>query len=215
MAKTTAKKTTALPDYPDAEYDKAWPQEKNYKFIRKTNDPRFGEVVIVKNHSTGEVLFVKEKLASSKKEATQDIQQLKSRQNLGHRNMLEMVGYSTAIKKQLCSTNYLSRGFYRYPQADMKRDLVNHKKNLTEFSSQELSKMVYDVRGALDHLHGRGLHHGDVRPLLVGLDKNTNNYQLLDRFNDPSPLEKAQINNMLGKRDLYMSPELYLKLKGK
>ena len=38
---------------------------------------------------------------------------------------------------------------------------------------------------------------------------------MLDRFNDPSPLEKAQINNMLGKRDLYMGPELYLKLKGK
>lgn len=58
--------------------------------------------------------------------------------------MLEMVGYTTEIKKQLCSTNYLSRGFYRYPQADMKRELLNHKKNLTEFSSQELNKMVSD-----------------------------------------------------------------------
>lgn len=58
----------------------------------------------------------------------------------------------------------------------MKRELVNHKKNLTEFSSQELSKMTHDARQSLDHLHGRGLHHGDVRPLLVGLDKNSNNY---------------------------------------
>lgn len=29
--------------------------------------------------------------------------------------MLEMVGYTTEVKKQLCSTNYLSRAFYRYP----------------------------------------------------------------------------------------------------
>ena len=51
--------------------------------------------------------------------------------------------------------------------------------------------MVYDIRQALDHLHSRGLSHGDVRPQLIGYDKTTNSYQLLDRFNDPSPLEKA------------------------
>jgi len=59
-----------LSDLPDAEYNRTWPQEKNFKFVRKSNDPRFGEVTIVKNHSTKEVLLVKEKLASSKKEAT-------------------------------------------------------------------------------------------------------------------------------------------------
>lgn len=79
MSNAKVKKPAPLPDYPEEEYNRAWPLEKNYKFIRKTNDPRFGEVVIVKNHSSGEVLFIKEKLASSKKEATADIQQLKSR----------------------------------------------------------------------------------------------------------------------------------------
>lgn len=73
----------------------------------------------------------------------------------------------------------------------MKRELINHKKNLTAFSSQELSKMLNDERQALNHLHSKGFHHGDVRPILIGQDKNTNNFQLLDRFNDPSPLEKT------------------------
>ena len=81
-------KPLPLKDLPDEEYNRVWPAEKNYKFLRNTKDPRFGEVSIVKNHQTGEVLFVKEKLASSKKEATQDIQNLKSRLRLNAPNML-------------------------------------------------------------------------------------------------------------------------------
>lgn len=73
MSKTNESKPIPLEDYPIEEYNKTWSEEKNYKFVRKTNDPRFGEVVIMKNSSTNEVLFVKEKLTSSKKEATIDI----------------------------------------------------------------------------------------------------------------------------------------------
>ena len=104
-----------LPDLPEEAYKTPWVEEKNYKFVRKTNDPRFGDVVILKNHINGDVVLAKEKLVSSKKEATTDINQLKNRMNLNHANMLQMMGYSTEIKKQLCSTNYLTRGFYKYP----------------------------------------------------------------------------------------------------
>lgn len=38
---------------------------------------------------------------------------------------------------------------------------------------------------------------------------------LMDRFRDPSPLTKAQTDNIVNRRDLYMSPSLYKKLKGK
>lgn len=59
--------------------------------------------------------------------------------------MLQMIDYSTAIQKQLCSTNYLSRAFFRYPNVDLKRELQDHKKNLTEFSSGELHKAEIDI----------------------------------------------------------------------
>ncbi len=77
-------------------------------------------------------------MASSKKEATNDIMNLKSRMALNHPNMLQMVDYSTAIKKELCSTHYLSRAFYKYPKTDMHRELLDKKKKLTEFEGNEL-----------------------------------------------------------------------------
>lgn len=58
---------------------------------------------------------------------------------LNNPNMLKMLGYSTVIQKELCSTTYVSKAFYEYPDYDMKRESVEHKKNLTEFSSSELS----------------------------------------------------------------------------
>lgn len=33
--------------------------------------------------------------------------------------------------------------------------------------------------------------HGDIRPEYIGHDKQSNAYLLLDRFRDPSPLEKT------------------------
>lgn len=123
-----------------------------------------------------------------------------------------MVDYSTSVKKNLCSTHYLSRAFYKYPNSDMRRELMDHKKNGTQFSSQDLHQMRNDTLSALNSLHSKNLHHGDVRPMLIGHDKNNGQYSLLDRFKDPSPLEKAQINNLIAKKDIYMSPQLYSKL---
>ena len=106
------KQKTKPTTLPDTEYNKTWAQEKNFKFIKRYNDPRFGEITVMKNHKTGEVIMVKEKMASSKKEATSDIMNLKSRQSLNHQNLLQMVDYSTQIKKELCSTHYISRAYY-------------------------------------------------------------------------------------------------------
>lgn len=40
-----------------------------------------------------------------------------------------MLGYSSSIKKNLCSKNFITQGFYKYPSTDMSRDLKEKKKN--------------------------------------------------------------------------------------
>ena len=209
------KKPTKKPDLPIEEYKRTWPQEKNYKFVKRFNDPRFGEVSVVKNPTTNHVLMVKEKMVTSKMAATNDITELKSRMALNHPNLLKMVNYTTAIKKELCSTNYLSRAYYEFPRTDMHKEQLDRKKALTEFNDRELTHMTYQSLNGLNHLHSKGLAHGDLRPRLVGLDKTINGYSLLDRFADPTPIERCQTNNMVNNKDLYMGPQLYHKLKGK
>lgn len=139
--------------------------------MKKQKDPRFGDITLLKNHQTGEVIFCKEKVANSKKEATADINQLQSRLRLNNPNMLKMIDYSTAIEKQLCSTTYLSKAFYVYPETDMKRALTDHKQNLTEFSSGELNNCKNQIVSALQGLHSKNLVHGDIRPEYIGYNK--------------------------------------------
>lgn len=76
----------------------------------------------MKNHNTGQVVFCKEKMVNSEKEATADIMSLKSRMALNSPSMLKMLGYSTKIEKSLCSTQYVTKAFYDYPESDMKRE---------------------------------------------------------------------------------------------
>jgi len=203
------------PKLPDKDYNYKWPREKEFKFVKKQSDPRFGEITIKKNHKTLEVVFCKEKLAHSQNEATNNILQLRSRQNLNHPNMLQMLGYSAQIKKNLCSTSYLTQGYYRYPPTDLKRELKEHKERGTQFSNHDLNKIRDDMANALHHLHSKNLKHGDIRPIYTGKDKKTNTHLLLDRFKDQSNVEKTQTNNLINKRELFMSPELYKKLQGK
>lgn len=68
MSKDTKKQI--VPDLSETEYTTAWPLEKSFKYLKKQKDPRFGEITLLKNHSNGQVIFSKEKMASSKKEAT-------------------------------------------------------------------------------------------------------------------------------------------------
>lgn len=54
-----------------------------------------------------------------------------------------------------------------------------------------------------------------MRPQLIGYDKADTRFQVLDRLADPSPIERVQSQNIIGKKDLYLSPELYKKLQGR
>lgn len=50
MSKATDKKKQALADLPAEEYNRVWPQEKSYKYLKKSKDPRFGDITLLKNH---------------------------------------------------------------------------------------------------------------------------------------------------------------------
>lgn len=212
MATTKPPAQTVLPD---EEFNKKWDQENLYQNVKRTNDPRFGEITVVKNSSTNEILFVKEKMASSKNEASNDIRELKSRIALNHPNLQKVVNYSTAVKKELCSTHYLSRGFYEFPRSDTQKENLERKRNLTGFSSSELTHLAYQALSGLNHLHSKNITHGDIRPLNIGYNKASNQFQILDRLSDPSPLEKLQAANIINKKELYVAPELWKKLQGK
>lgn len=199
----------------DADFNKPWEFEKNYEAVRTVNDPRFGEIKIYRNKETGIIVLAKEKIVSGKNEAAIDIIELRKRIELNHTNLQKLSNYSTNVKKELCSTHYISRSIYEYPHSDLQKEINENKKVNLIFHPNELAHLAYQILQGLEHLHSHGITHGDVRPMFIGFNRAINHFYLLDRLNDSSPLERVQANNIISKKELFQSPQLYKKLQGK
>lgn len=211
--------TSAAPAKPallaDAEFNHKWDDLSNYTVLRKSKDPRFGDIIVLKHKIKKELIFAKEKWVNSKDKASADIVDMKNRAALNDASLQRFLGYSSAIDKQLCSTNYLVIGYYEFPKSDLYKELQDKVQNGQDFSAEDLRQISNDSLTGIAHLHDQRKIHGDIRPLHIGYDRDEKKSSLLDRLNDPSPEDRAQLNNLQSNKELFVSPELWAKIKGK
>lgn len=196
----------------DSEFKKVWGEEEQFKFQRRLTDATLGEVSLFKNPQTGQMVVVKERVTTSKAEGEKNIQELKARLALGGPNNLRMLDYSSSISSELCSTNYVARGIFEFIPLNLQTDIENRRRANADFSAEDLLAVTSQTLSGLAALHSRGASHGDVRPQTIGIDRAQAKIKLIDRLADSTPLEKLQQNNIVAKKALYMSPQLYHKL---
>ena len=207
--------TTKVTEYPE---NMTWEGESNFKFMGKWHDPRFGDISVLQNKRTKTRIMLKEKSSGDKKQFHKDIDMSRQRMTLQNENLHKMLGYSTVTKKELCSTHYYVKMFFEYPKSDLRNEVAESKKKKKELLSDTvLSVATSNSLHGLDYLHSKKLAHGDIRPQLISADKvgsvtSPNQFKLLDRLSDPSPIERAQINNIMNNKELFMSPQLYKRI---
>ena len=216
MKKGSKTQTQKIPD------NMKWEGEANLKFLSKRHDSRFGDISIYKNERTGGKVMCKEKSSGDKKQFGADVNMARQRMGLQNQHLQKMLGWSTQTKKELCSTHHYVKMFYEYPASDLKNEASEKKKAGQAISDSELSNATSQALNGLDYLHSKKLAHGDIRPSLVSAERigpstETNQFRLLDRLADASPVEKAQVNNMMNNKELFMSPQLWksINTKGK
>lgn len=207
--------TTKVVEYPET---RTWEGENNFKFMGKWHDPRFGDISILQNKRNKTRIMLKEKSSGDKKQFHKDIDMARQRMTLQNDNLHRMLGWSTVTKKELCSTHHYVKMFYEYPASDLRNEVAESKKKKKELlSDQVLSVATSNSLHGLDYLHSKNLAHGDIRPQLISAGKvgsvtNPNQFKLLDRLADPSPIERTQINNIMNNKELFMSPQLYKRI---
>ena len=164
--------------------------------------------------------MLKEKSSGDKEQFAKDIRMAQERSKISHKNVHQLLGWGTSTQKGLCSTHHHVRMFFDYPDSDLRNEAAEHKKNEGHISDGELSWAVSNALSGLNYIHGNGLAHGDIRPELIsaqrlGGSEDFNHSVLLDRLNDPTGVEKTQANNMINKKNLFMSPQLYKRINTK
>jgi serine/threonine protein kinase len=199
-----------------------WDHEKNLKYVNKRYDIRFGDIVIYKDETTQRKVLKKEKKSGDKNKLAQDVMLAQERMKLQSGFIQKMLGWSVATEKGLCSTNHFVNMFFDYPTTDLRNEVADRNKKKLGMTDGELSNIVSNSLRGLDFIHSRGLAHGDIRPELIGCEKDKgsksiSHSNLLDRLVDQSSIEKAQTNRLINKKQLYMSPQLYklINTKGK
>lgn len=198
--------------------NRTWEGESNYKFMGKRHDPRFGDVSILENKRNKSRIMVKEKQSGDKGQFHRDISMARQRMVLQNDNLHQMIAWGTLTKKELCATHHYVRMFFAYPASDLRNEVAERKKRKNELLSDSvLSVATSNALHGLDYLHVKNLAHGDIRPQLISAERvgNTatpNHFKLLDRLSDPSPIERAQINNVMNNKELFMSPQLYKRI---
>lgn len=135
------------------DYSKTSKFEKNFSFRNHLRDPRFGEVSIIQNPNTREVLAVVETQINSKKDAGWLITNCKKRLLNKHPYILSLEDYSVKHQSELCSSFYLIKEFYEYPRSDLYREFMMKEKNGQYFSEEELTRILYQQLDANSYIN--------------------------------------------------------------
>lgn len=192
--------------------NKPSPLSDDFQEVGTKDDARFGEITILKNHKTNELVMQKEKISHKEEDRDRDVFQALERMKLNHGSLLNMIGYSSYENSESDNKFFRVRGYYEYIENNLMEEIQQRKASGRSFSAAELRSLFVSFIDALAFLQNKKMVHGDVRPIYITYDETKSEFKLADRLGDPSSPNQVQIHNMQGAKMLYMSNSLYEKL---
>lgn len=180
--------------------------------IQEVDDPRFGQILLLRGIANGEIYFMKQKDAFDINDHNRDVFQAKERLKLNNYHILPMVNFSSEETVVDGQNLLMVKGFYEYPSSDLYQQIKKRASTKQYFNARELMNLFTDILQAIVYLQKQRMVHGDIRPKYIAYSRERECYQLMDRLGDPSPPHQAQHNNFHSAIDLYLSPALFIAL---
>lgn len=195
----------------DEDFNRASSYDRSFKSISRKQDPRFGEVSIVRNQATKETVVVKEKKFNDKNEIAKAILVIRSKLQNQNPYSLKLLDYSVSKQTELCSTIYILKQFYEFFESDLRHQFTLRTSSRTLFTAAELTDIALRVAKA----DTSGMH-GDISPVNILFDKTNNLVKLVDKSDEAPSTTRTitlQKNKIISNQPLYQSPKMYSNLK--
>lgn len=200
----------------DADYNKTSAFDKTHRQVKTLNDPRFGDIHILQNPQTRQVVAVRERKVTDKAEAGRLVLAARNRMALKNPYLVNLLDYSVTKQSELCSSFYIIKYYFEYPRTDLRKYLLEKEKSGQALSSAELTHLLYQQNAAQAYLQSQGMAHGDVQPLFIGWDPERLESKVIDKseaLTTDAAIINAQKNRLVAGQPLYMSPTMYANLK--
>lgn len=190
--------------------------EEALKSRKQITDDFFGQVQVDTDYSSAQKkkYLIYTKMYNDEKAAEREAALKRKRKALKDDFFVNLEDYSLEVKKNLCSTNYLVRSFYEFPQKSLKREIYTRRKNskTSKFTMEEMTHLFYNTVLAGKKLQENGKTHGDISPFCI-FHNNEGKFKLAPYpIESASPLKIQQEKNMKG-QPLYLSPQMLFAVK--
>ena len=189
--------------------------EMKYTKQELLKDAFFGEFYVYNDSANDSKIICIEKLISDKEALKREIEQIKKKILNKHDYILNLLDYSVEVQSNLCSTFYLLKIFYEYPNKSLKKE-INERKlqggSTGNFKNTELTHLLYHQVIAHSYLQDNKITHGDVSPGTIFLT-NKGDYKVAFRLNNKLAPEKLHLEKLMKNEPVYLSPALYSALK--
>ena len=188
------------------------PLEKSLKVFKKSEDPRFGSITLYQNPKYDSLIACKEMQINEEKAAKSYVVQLEAITKLESPYICKLLDYSITVQKDLCASFYLFRLFYESPQTDLAKELKGRSNDTGTYNHEELLHILYQQLSAFKLLEEHRIYHGDVRPVLIGLNKANWQTQLIlksDENRTKRVLYQQHVASFNNNKGLYISPMLF------
>lgn len=198
------------------EYERQSHFELKYTKGGQSKNALFGDHFIYTQKETNSKIICIEKLYNDRSTLNRSIEEIKKKILNKHDYILNLLDYSVEVQKNWCSTFYLLRVFYEYPDKSLKKMIIEKKQmnDLKEkdFKTEELTHLLYHQISAHAYLQENSIPHGDVTPNTI-FRTNKGEFKLAFRTNNMSRPEKVQLEKILKREPIYVSPALFSALK--
>ena len=105
---------------------------------------------------------------------------------------------------------YKIKEYYNYYPLSLSQELKNKKKYYSNFNSEEITHLFYNMMDSNSYLQENGLYHGLLNPEFIFINQNKFFLQMANIFFEIS--EKYYYKEIKEKERKYFSPEIYEKI---
>lgn len=193
------------------------PLERDFKSFKNFDDPRFGDINVLQNPRTREIIFAKERKANDIPELERWVRAAKSKiSSQTSKYILKMLDYSVTKRSELCSSFYIFRAYYEYPKNDLKKELAELLKTGKGLNNSQITHLLYQLLTAQMDYQKKGIIHGDLQPIYIAWDAKKQEAKIIENaVEDVDWVKQIQIqkNRVVAKQPLYQSDLMHTSIK--